>query len=101
MFCFVAIYELHTIQDRVQLWADLRLMVANVQMPMLCMGDFNAMLNENDRLNGSPVQEGEIKDLIDFLADTHMTEMKTVGREYTWTNGQTCSRIDRALVNAE
>ncbi|KAM3287234.1 hypothetical protein P3S67_020664 [Capsicum chacoense] len=65
------------------------------------MGDFNAMLNETDRLNGSPVQEGEIKDFVDFLVGAHMTELKTVGRDYTWTNGHTYSRIDHAVVNAE
>ncbi|KAF3644932.1 hypothetical protein FXO38_19905 [Capsicum annuum] len=68
---------------------------------MLCMGDFNAMLNGNDKLNGSPVQEGEIKDFVEFLADTHMIELKVVDREYTWTKGHTCSRIDQAPVNVE
>ncbi|KAH0649268.1 hypothetical protein KY285_034516 [Solanum tuberosum] len=33
--------------------------------------------------------------------DTGLQEMKTVGGTYNWTNGHTCSRIDRALVNAE
>ncbi|PHU02637.1 hypothetical protein BC332_27888 [Capsicum chinense] len=70
-------------------------------MPILCMGDFNAMLNETDRLNGSPVQEGEIKDFVDFLPDTHMIELKKNGSDYTWKNGHTCSRIDRAIVNAK
>ncbi|PHU02638.1 hypothetical protein BC332_27889 [Capsicum chinense] len=88
-------------QDIVQLWEDLRLVVENAQMPTLCMGDFNAMLNETDRLNGSPVQEGEIKDFVDFLPDTHMTDLKKNGSDYTWTNGHTCCRIDRAIVNAE
>ncbi|PHU09524.1 hypothetical protein BC332_21384 [Capsicum chinense] len=68
---------------------------------MLCMGDFNAMLNGNDKLNGSPVQEGEIKDFVEFLADTHMIELKVVDREYTWTKSHTCSRIDQAPVNVE
>lgn len=57
-------------------------------MPTLCMGDFNAMLNETDRLNGSPLQEGEIKDFVDFLPDTHMIELKKNGSDYTWKNGQ-------------
>ncbi|PHU20321.1 hypothetical protein BC332_11472 [Capsicum chinense] len=80
---------------------DLRLLISNMQLPLLCMGDFNAMLTGNDRLTGNPVQEGEIKDFVDFLADTHMTELKAIGRDYTRTNGHTCSRIDRVLVNAK
>lgn len=33
--------------------------------------------------------------------DTGMTEVRSVGRTYTWSNGRTCSKIDRAVVNAE
>ncbi|PHU17833.1 hypothetical protein BC332_13528 [Capsicum chinense] len=88
-------------QERVLLWEDLKLVVANAQMPTLCMGDFNAMIKIIDILNGSPIQEGEMKDFVDFLVDTHMTELKTVGRDYTWTNDHTYSRIDHTLVNVE
>lgn len=31
----------------------------------------------------------------------HLTELPTIGRQYTWTNGHVFSKIDKALVNAE
>lgn len=65
------------------------------------MGDYNAMLQVDDRINGADVQEQEIKDFKDFLIDTELTEIKTVGRQYTWTNNHIYSKIDRALVNVE
>ncbi|XP_016478799.2 uncharacterized protein LOC107800158 [Nicotiana tabacum] len=43
----------------------------------------------------------EIKDFNDFLQASGMTELRAIGRRYTWSNGQICSTIDRALVNAE
>ncbi|XP_016496012.1 uncharacterized protein LOC107815018 [Nicotiana tabacum] len=55
----------------------------------------------DDRLNENPVQESEIKDLNEFMQDASITKLKTVGREFTWTNNQVYSRIDRALGNPE
>ncbi|KAG5632415.1 hypothetical protein H5410_004132 [Solanum commersonii] len=75
--------------------------VVGTQGPLLCMGDYNAVLQAEDRPQGSQVQDIEVKDFNDFIIDTGMQEMKTVRGTYTWTNGHTCSRIDRALVNAE
>lgn len=30
-----------------------------------------------------------------------MIELKVGGREFTWSNGSTCNKIDRAVVNDE
>ncbi|XP_019229272.1 PREDICTED: uncharacterized protein LOC109210327 [Nicotiana attenuata] len=64
------------------------------------MGDYNAVLNDQDRQHGSMIQDMETKDFKEFMKDTEMNELQTVGREYTWTNNHTYSRIDRGLVNA-
>ncbi|XP_015160426.1 uncharacterized protein [Solanum tuberosum] len=101
VFFLVVVYGLHFIHDRVQLWEDLKQKVVNTQEPMICMGDFNAVLTGADRINGNPVQEMEIKDFNEFMIDAGMTELKAIGREYTWSNGCICSKIDRAIVNAE
>lgn len=65
------------------------------------MGDFNAILNPDDRLKGSMVTKAKTRDFRDFIMDTGLCELKTVGRDFTWTNSNVFSRIDRALVNAE
>lgn len=67
--------------------------------PWIFMGDFNAILHGDDKANGNVVQESEIKDFKEFLENTGLCELKTVGREYTWTNGHVFSRIDKALIN--
>lgn len=69
--------------------------------PWLIMGDFNTMLDMNDRVNGITVQENEIKDFREFMEDCRLTELPTVGRSYTWTNNHVYSRIDRTIVNAQ
>ncbi|XP_019242136.1 PREDICTED: uncharacterized protein LOC109222212 [Nicotiana attenuata] len=50
---------------------------------------------------GNPVQEGEVTDFKKFIADVGLAELKTIGRNYTWTNNHVHSRIDRILANAE
>jgi len=71
-FTFVAAYGLHTMQDRVKLWEDLRCLIVNAQRPVLCMGNYNAILRANDRPQGSPVQDIEVKDFNEFILDAGM-----------------------------
>lgn len=91
---FVAVYGLHTIYDRVKLWEDLRGLITTVQEPILCMGDYNAVLQAENRVKGSPVQDIEIKDFNEFMIDAKMHKLKTVGA-FTLGLKNTCSRINR------
>lgn len=100
-FLFVAIYGLHTIQNRKKMWEDLRILTTGVKEHMICIRNYNAILTGDDRVQGSQVHEVEIRDFNEFLLDTGMDELKSTGRIYTWSNGHTCSKIDRAVVNAE
>lgn len=101
IFCLLVIYGLHTINERLKLWEELGKMVSSTQDSLICKGDFNAVLTGEDKIYGKPVQEMEIKDFNDFMVDVGMTELKAIGRGYTGSNGCTCSKIDRAMVNAE
>ncbi|XP_019253872.1 PREDICTED: uncharacterized protein LOC109232561 [Nicotiana attenuata] len=64
------------------------------------MGDFNVVLNIQDRQHGNMIQYMETEDFREFMEDTGMNELHTVGRDYTWTNNHTYSKIDRGLVNS-
>lgn len=98
-FEFTAVYGLHTVDDRKGLWDDLKSLETGIQDPWLVMRDFNAVLKQEDRKNGSQIQDGELRDFENFLNSTSLAEMKSVGRYYTWTNNHVYSKIDRALVN--
>ncbi|XP_075104448.1 uncharacterized protein LOC142178559 [Nicotiana tabacum] len=63
------------------------------------MGDYNTIRGQEDRPVGKPVQEAEVRDLNEFMEQNGLTEIRIVGRRFTWTNGHTYSRIDRAIVN--
>lgn len=68
-FMFVEIYGCIQFKTRrwCQMWEDLRGLGASVQGPLLCMGDYNAILQAEDRPQGSPVQDVEVTDFNDFL----------------------------------
>lgn len=65
------------------------------------MGDFNAILSQEDKPIGGLVQVAETRDFKELMLDCNMTELIIGGRNYTWTNGHIYSRIDKAIVNAE
>ncbi|XP_060212197.1 uncharacterized protein LOC132639796 [Lycium barbarum] len=99
-FLFTAVYGLHTIQDRRGMWNELKGLNQNITQAWIAMGDYNSVLDPDDRIHGNQIQDNEVQDFKEFLCDTHMVELKYFGREFTWTNSHIHSKIDRALVNA-
>ncbi|XP_070002176.1 uncharacterized protein [Nicotiana sylvestris] len=100
-FYFTVVYGLHTVQDGKELWRNLRDIERIQQEPWLVMGDFNVILEVEDRVHGNVVQDHEIRDFREFVEDAGMTKLKAIGRSFTWTNSNVFSKIDRALVNGE
>ncbi|XP_019242114.1 PREDICTED: uncharacterized protein LOC109222186 [Nicotiana attenuata] len=96
-----AVYGRNTVLERKRLWEKLKEEIIQIKQPCLVMGDFNTILRGDERYNGCPVQEMETKDFKQFMTDTKLVEVKTVGRQYTSTNNHVHSRIDRVLANAE
>ncbi|XP_019250862.1 PREDICTED: uncharacterized protein LOC109229762 [Nicotiana attenuata] len=85
--------------NRRRLWNELNGWSNIQQGAWLIMRDYNTIRGQEDRPVGKPVQEAEVRDLNDFMEQNGLTEIRTVGRRFTWTNGHTYSRIDRAIVN--
>ncbi|XP_075083607.1 uncharacterized protein LOC142167343 [Nicotiana tabacum] len=63
------------------------------------MGDFNSVLNSQDRQHGTIIHDMETKDFREFMNDIGMNELSNMGRDYTWTNNHTYSMIDMGIVN--
>ncbi|WMV46786.1 hypothetical protein MTR67_040171 [Solanum verrucosum] len=78
---------------------DLREIHMNQQGAWLALGDYNAIPDPEDRIRCNPVREMEIVDFNEFLLDTSMTEMRSSGRSFTWTNNHVSSKIHRPIVN--
>ena len=65
-FIIVAVYGLHTVGDRRELWDDLMHIIDDYSSPMIILGDFNAVNNSVDRKNGVYVSEAETQDFANF-----------------------------------
>ncbi|XP_015169932.1 uncharacterized protein [Solanum tuberosum] len=100
-FQFTVVYGLHTISTRIPLWTAIHKMSSQINEPWLIMGDFNSILEQEDRIVGSQVQDAETKDFKECVNDSNLVELQIGGRNFTWTNGHVYSRIDKAIVNAE
>ncbi|XP_070022943.1 uncharacterized protein [Nicotiana sylvestris] len=98
---WTTIYGLHTIEARKELWEELKGENRYLQIPWLVFRDFNAITDLEDKQFGNPVQDNEVRDFNEFIQTSGMTELRVIGRKYTWSNGHIRSRIDRAIVNAE
>ncbi|XP_020243219.1 uncharacterized protein LOC109821445 [Asparagus officinalis] len=100
-----SVYGFNQTEGRKELWADLiqiQEIIGNV--PWLICGDFNAMIDKDDKLGGAVLSDSDTRDFNNCIKDCHLNHMKTLGFFYTWNNKQEAearvwSRLDRALVN--
>ncbi|XP_056686567.1 uncharacterized protein [Spinacia oleracea] len=98
------IYGMNTKEDRVTLWNSLTQISDNCTQPWIIMGDFNALMDVEDRV-GATVRIREIQAMRACMNHCNLSTIKTVGRQFTWNNKQVgedrvLSRIDRVLANA-
>ncbi|WMV29141.1 hypothetical protein MTR67_022526 [Solanum verrucosum] len=82
-------------EDRKMLWQDPKEIHMNQQGAWLALGDYNAILDSEDRIRGNLVREMEIMDFNEFLLDSSIIEMRSSGKSFTWTNRHVSSKIDR------
>ena len=100
--CFLIsfIYGRNLVEQRLPLWECLRNMSNSINDPWCVMGDFNSILNQEDRIGGTIVTEGETKDFAESIHYCGLQEFNFEGAYYTWNNKHIWSRIDRAFHNS-
>ncbi|XP_021844981.2 uncharacterized protein [Spinacia oleracea] len=99
------IYGLHDRTTKESLWESLKAIADKCKEAWIIMGDFNALMDLEDRI-GSTVRTSKIQPMRSCMNYCQLTEVKTVGRFYTWNNKQdgayrVFSRIDRVLANTK
>lgn len=82
---------------------ELREVVMNEYLPTVLGGDFNLVLEVNDK-STKQVNVGLMGEFNDFVAELALLEIKKAGGKYTWSNRQSnpiFSNIDRTFVTTE
>ena len=99
-FC-TFVYAFNDSKQRESLWSDLR--VLNTRDPWILCGDFNCVMNIEERI-GSAVRQSEIADINACMHCCGMEDIKSSGHFFTWNNKQeganrVFSKLDRVLAN--
>ncbi|GFS35151.1 hypothetical protein Acr_00g0038130 [Actinidia rufa] len=63
------------------------------------LGDFNVVLKGEEKANGLPITQYEVKDFQECCYETGVEDLRFTGLFYTWTNNSVWSKLDRAMVN--
>ncbi|KAJ6377597.1 hypothetical protein OIU76_026551 [Salix suchowensis] len=96
-FHITFVYGLHTIVARRSLWDSLRAWCP--PSPWMILGDFNSLLSQDDKLNGSAVSMYETADFHRCCLDLGLYDLNYTGCHFTWSNGSVWSKLDRVLAN--
>ncbi|XP_062028777.1 uncharacterized protein LOC133744735 [Rosa rugosa] len=97
-----AVYARTTIQGRRQLWHDLSVIHQNgIQGPWLMLGDFNCVLGAHEKRGGNVPNAIACRDFQQMCTSCGMLDIDTKEVFYTWSNGRTDVRLDRAFGNSD
>ncbi|XP_075084917.1 uncharacterized protein LOC142168152 [Nicotiana tabacum] len=103
--CALAVvYGYNCLEMRKEIWQKLKNLAQTLNQPWLLWGDFNAIINPQDRVSKHGVTQVEVQDFANFCSDAMMSELPCRGEFFTWKYGQmgedvVINRIDRALGN--
>ncbi|XP_022880649.1 uncharacterized protein LOC111397917 [Olea europaea var. sylvestris] len=93
------VYAFNIIVPRRPLWHDLEVFGLNCSSPWLVLGDFNNVLNFDEKSNGADITPYEIKDFDMCCQNIGLSDLRSIGCFSTWNNNFVWSKLDRAMVN--
>ncbi|KAM6548138.1 hypothetical protein CsatB_019814 [Cannabis sativa] len=104
-FCATFVYGINTIDKRKSLWEDL-LKLKMVVKPWVVLGDFNAIINIDDRVGGNSITFNDTHDASMWLATANVEVIPRAGSSFTWSNNQDgtsriYSKIDHVFANED
>ncbi|XP_060211916.1 uncharacterized protein LOC132639487 [Lycium barbarum] len=102
---FVAVYAKCSASERIELWEDFYHLSNTLSCSWLVGGDFNVVLNDEEKIGGNPVQPQDIEDFAFCINSCELEEVNFKGSPFTWWNGRADAacifeRLDRMLVNS-
>ncbi|XP_075101769.1 uncharacterized protein LOC142177202 [Nicotiana tabacum] len=96
----------HNLRDeRRALWEHVHHMSIGCQFPWIIMGDFNAVLQQENKIGGNQVAFSEVVDYQECLDKCTLMELPNNGYKYSWSDkhgtSRICSKIDWVFVSGE
>ncbi|KAH0744967.1 hypothetical protein KY290_032960 [Solanum tuberosum] len=105
MIC-TAVYARCDALERLELWEELEALSVNINIPWTVGGDFNVIMNKEEKLGGLDFTQFEALDFSQCINNCALTEIKYEGSLFTWWNGRIerdsiFKRLDRVFGNQE
>lgn len=93
-------------RERLFLWEDLYQISVNMTSPWIVGGDFNIIMNDEEKLRGLPVLPQETEDFAFCINSHELEKVRFKGSPYTWWNGRAgedgiFKRLDRIVLNTK
>ncbi|XP_060170592.1 uncharacterized protein LOC132601529 [Lycium barbarum] len=90
--------------ERMQLWDSLYFLASNMTSPWLIGGDFNVILNEEEKIGGLAVLPQIYEDFAFCLNSCELHAMAFKGSPFTWWNGRAANdcilkKLDKIVHN--
>lgn len=100
------VYGLTNWNNKDAFWYELEQYGSNFDGPWLCLGDFNALLDQSEKWGGRPVGSSNSGAMKCFVTNMGLIDLGFVENKYTWCNGRQGrgfiqERLDHGLANRE
>ncbi|XP_060190835.1 uncharacterized protein LOC132620152 [Lycium barbarum] len=104
IFYISIVYAKSRSTGREDLWRYMRIFASTIDQPWSVSGDFNCILNEEEKYGGRPYSLNKSIPFIDCLNDCGLSDMGFTGNAFTWCNERKEQEIiwkilDRVLAN--
>ncbi|KAH0712012.1 hypothetical protein KY289_007971 [Solanum tuberosum] len=70
--------------ERLELWEELELVAEDNTLSWLVGGDFNVILNDEEKRGGLDFTQSEALDFSQCVNNCALTELKYTGSKFTW-----------------
>ncbi|KAL0393384.1 UNVERIFIED_CONTAM: hypothetical protein Sradi_2561200 [Sesamum radiatum] len=97
-FLYTWVYAKHTRAERRELWNEIRNIDPSCE-PWLLGGDFNIILEANERKGGAAPNIRTMEDFSDMLLDCGLQDAGFEGAQFTWSRNRLWQRLDRFLYS--
>ncbi|KAL6551245.1 hypothetical protein OROMI_021733 [Orobanche minor] len=100
VFFLTVVYGRNTKIQRRDLWDDL-LSVSQNQVPWMVGGDFNIILQPEEKKGGACPIQSDMEEFSDCLLNCNLSDVGYAGTPFTWYRDGVWQRLDRILVSPE
>ncbi|KAL1300646.1 uncharacterized protein LOC107613288 [Arachis ipaensis] len=101
-YFLTAIYGSPQRINRNYLWDDIRSIHNEINLPWCLIGDFNALLHDHERHDGSNSNSrGACPDFQACVSDCGLLDLGYSGWPFTWKRGNLVESLDRGLSNLD